>query len=93
MIAEGSLSRPVRRCLIIIITYIELYPVKIYKLAALYIINIKIRLKITFFKHKDYKCIRQYQKDKKVRMKQNNNPKTQKQKQKGGGGGEEAQVL
>ena len=36
-------------------SYTALDPVQIYKLAALYIINIKIRLKIK--KYKYYKCI------------------------------------
>ena len=73
---------------------IALYPVNIYKLAALYIINIKIHLTIKNKrkeKYKDYKCIHQYQNDKKVRMKQNQkkNPhKNKKQKRE-----EEAQVL
>ena len=57
-------------------SYIALYPVKIYKLAALYIINIKIRLTIKKKKKKEkdkyYKCIHQYQNDKKARMKPKN---------------------
>ena len=52
-------------------SYIALYPVNIYKLAALYIINIKICLTIQK-KYKYYKCIHQYRNDKKARMKQTN---------------------
>ena len=44
-------------------SYTALYPVNIYDLTALYIINIKIRL--TIQKHKYYKCTHQYQHDKK----------------------------
>ena len=51
--------------------YTALYPANIYELAALYIINIKIRL--TTKKYKYYKCIHQYQKAKKGRMNKNKN--------------------
>ena len=46
-------------------SYIALYPVKIYEIAVLYIINIKIHL--TIKKAEYYKCINQYQHDKKPR--------------------------
>ena len=46
-------------------SYIALYPVNIYKLAALYIINIKNPLDNQKKKYKYYKCIHQYQNDKK----------------------------
>ena len=41
-------------------SYIALYPERNYELAALYIINIKIRLTVPPQKHKYYKCIHQY---------------------------------
>ena len=45
--------------------YIALYPVEIYEVAALYIINIKIYLTIkNIKKHKYYKCVHYYQHDK-----------------------------
>ena len=49
--------------IIIINSYIALYPQKLYELMALYIININIHL--TIKKHKYYKCMHQYQHDKK----------------------------
>ena len=61
-------------------SYIALYPVKIYEIAVLYIINIKIHL--TIKKAEYYKCINQYQHDKKSGW----NKQTNKEE-------EEAQVL
>ena len=59
-------------------SYIAPYPVEIYRIASLYIINIKMRLTIKKKKKKKkgkyYKSIHQYQNDKKPRMR-------------GGGGG------
>ena len=64
-------------------SYIALYPVKIYEIAVLYIIKIHLTIK----KAEYYKCINQYQHDKKPRWKQNKN-KNKKNKEE-----EEAQVL